>query len=137
MLQENSRPSKLGGKTWLKETVSTNQLSIIWRDPKSLNVAPTLEEVTILTCIILFATTVINKFTTAVSKNTKITQKRENMNQCLVQLLSVLVCIYTKEWFCLQVNWHWLLNFTFFMALYSKSVWYDCFPLYNCSLLIC
>lgn len=71
MLQENSRRSKLGGKKWLKETVSTNQLSLIWWDPKSLNAAPTLEEVTIQTCIILFATIVINIFTRAFKKSTK------------------------------------------------------------------
>lgn len=56
MVRENSRLSKLGGKIWLKETVSTNLLSLICRDPVPLNAAPTLEEVTNQTCIILFAT---------------------------------------------------------------------------------
>ena len=46
MLQVNSRPSKLGGKIWLKETVSTNLLFLICSDPLPLNAAPTLEEVT-------------------------------------------------------------------------------------------
>lgn len=56
MLRENLRPSKLGGKIWLKETVSTNQLYLICRYPEPLNAAPTLEEVTNMIRIILFST---------------------------------------------------------------------------------